>query len=53
LITANEQTIEGRNKIRKNEPSTATTLGKSALKIVTSASLSEVLFSILAKILKK
>jgi hypothetical protein len=37
IDAANEQTIERKKQIRKNEPSTATTLGKSALK-VTSAS---------------
>jgi DNA helicase HerA-like ATPase len=54
IDAANEQTIEEEEtKSEKNEPSTATTLGKSALKIVTSASFIRGAFSILAKILKK
>ncbi|MFV8331862.1 helicase HerA-like domain-containing protein [Flavobacterium sp. GSP14] len=54
IDAANEQTIqEEETKSEKNEPSTATTLGKSALKIVTSASFIRGAFSILAKILKK
>ena len=54
IAAANEQTIEeDETKAEKNEPSTATTLGKSALKIVTSASFIRGAFSILAKILKK
>ena len=54
IADANEQTIEeDETKDEKNEPSTATTLGKSALKIVTSASFIRGAFSILAKILKK
>ena len=54
IDAANEQTIEEEEtKSERNEPSTATTLGKSALKIVTSASFIRGAFSILAKILKK
>lgn len=54
IAAANEQTIEeDETKAEKNESSTATTLGKSALKIVTSASFIRGAFSILAKILKK
>ncbi|MFV8357289.1 helicase HerA-like domain-containing protein [Flavobacterium sp. XS1P32] len=54
IDAANEQTIEEEEtKSERNEPSTVTTLGKSALKIVTSASFIRGAFSILAKILKK
>ncbi|MFV8352363.1 helicase HerA-like domain-containing protein [Flavobacterium sp. XS2P14] len=54
IDAANEQIIEEEEtKSERNEPSTVTTLGKSALKIVTSASFIRGAFSILAKILKK
>lgn len=54
IDAANKQGV-GKKELetQKNEPSTATTLGKSALKIVTSASFIRGAFSILAKILKK
>ncbi len=54
IDTANEQMVEEtETKAESNAPSTAETLGKSALKIITSASFIRGAFSILSKILRK
>ena len=54
IDAANEKAVEEKETRKEiNTPSTATTLGKSALKIVTSASFIRGAFSILSKILKK